>query len=297
MNSPFWPYYRNSSLLNGKRQKETDNFFLVPVFAGFTEPSDYNFAQNHILWTVAENIGLNNTILEIICKRSLPIKTGNYCILGLSLLLTVTAWADIKRPKALPFVGQDLHLTSEQVITDRLTSGEHVLVFENGLSMNIGANHFVCDRAVVWLQEVEAEFRGRIRIDYTLRAYLEGGVSVKKGTGAHTIGLTEIVLEQDTMAISFLVDGEVFITADKREQVNTTGLPIYKKGIAAIQNLSAEPDFVVQDKALVPAWPPVAEPKPPVKEKAKPKRKPVKKIAVKPAEKTCPKSRTQRTKI
>ena len=161
---------------------------------------------------------------------------------------------EVSRQRAQPFVGQDLHLSGRKVISYQSDSGEHILVFQDGFSMSIGANQFFSDRAVVWVKGVTTEFLGRSSIEYKVRAYLEGGVSIKKGRGAKTTDLSQAVVEaKRSTAVQFSVSGKVFVTADKKEIADPRGLELYKKAEAAA--VPAGPKFVVQPEALVPELP------------------------------------------
>jgi hypothetical protein len=160
----------------------------------------------------------------------------------------------VSQQRAQPFAGQDLHLSGREVISYQSDSGEHILVFQDGFSMSIGANQFFSDSAVVWLKGVTTEFLGRSSIEYKVRAYLEGGVSIKKGKGTKTTDLSQTVVEdRQSMAVQFGVSGEVFVTADRREIADPRGLELYKKAEAAV--VPAGPEFVVQPEAMVPELP------------------------------------------
>jgi len=164
-------------------------------------------------------------------------------VLGLLALVSRPASSAIESQKARAFVGQDLHLTGRDLISYQLSAIEHALVFQNGFSMSIGANRFSSDIAVVWLESIRTEFGGRtsassvrsVRIDYRVRAYLEGKPVVEKAEGARTTELVETIIEQDrAMVVRFTVSGEVFVTADKRESADPRGLELYRRALAAV---------------------------------------------------------------
>ena len=190
---------------------------------------------------------------------------------------------EVSQQRAQPFAGQDLHLSGREVISYRSESGEDALVFQDGFSMSIGANQFFSDSAVVWLKGVTTEFLGESSIDYKVRAYLEGGVSVKKGRGAETADLSQRVVEDSrSMVVQFDVSGEVFVTADKREIADPRGLELYKKAEAAV--VPSGPKFVVQPEAIVPELPreKIQRERPPKKEVVAVPPKPKKEVAVAP---------------
>ncbi len=173
--------------------------------------------------------------------------------------------------RAGAFVGQDLHLRGAEVISYQpaggeprpslMGEGEHVLVFEDGFTLSVGANRFSSDRAVVWLESEPAEFRGGIYVDVKGQAYLEGNVSAEKGKTAQTSDLSETVLESPNgvedkdgrvVVIRFSVGGEVFVTADKRDVSDPRGLELYARAISAVRAVPAGPRFVVKPGAIVP---------------------------------------------
>jgi hypothetical protein len=161
---------------------------------------------------------------------------------------------EVSQQKAQAFAGQDLQLSGREVISYQSDSGEHILVFQGRFSMSIGANQFFSDSAVVWVEGATTEFLGESRIDYKVKAYLEGSVSVKKGKSAKTTDLSQTVVEDSgSMVVQFDVSGEVFVTADKREIADPRGLELYKKAEAAI--VPGGPKFVVQAEAEVPELP------------------------------------------
>jgi len=179
----------------------------------------------------------------------------NKGLLILVMLVSLPAAAEsaVPGPKARAFVGQDLHLAGRELISYQLSTGEHSLVLQDRFSMSIGANQFSSDNAVVWLKSVTIEFRGRVRIDYKAKVYLEGNVSAQKGRGTGAAGLKQAVIENgQSMVVRFDVSGEVFVTADKREIADPRGLELYKKALDAVE--LAEQKFAVRPEARVPEW-------------------------------------------
>ncbi len=162
--------------------------------------------------------------------------------------------SSVSGQKARAFIGQDLRLQGPHLISYQLSASEHVLVFRDGVSMSISANQFFSDSAVIWLRIERTEFRGRVRIDYKAKVYLQGNVSAEKGKGAQTVDLSQTVVEEgQAVVVLFDVSGEVFVTADKREIADPRGLELYKKSQAVV--VPVGPEFVVKAEALVPEWP------------------------------------------
>jgi len=161
--------------------------------------------------------------------------------------------------KAEVFTGQDLYLSGRELVSYRMGSGEQVLVFQNKFSMSIGANEFCSDNAVVWLEAVTTEYRGRVSIGYNTKAYMEGHISTKKLKGARTTDLNVTAVrpaglkEGEAIFVSFSVSGEVFLTADERKSADPSGLDLYKRAAASV--VPQGPVFVVQPESLVPELP------------------------------------------
>jgi hypothetical protein len=180
----------------------------------------------------------------------------------------------VAQDAARAFVGQDLHLAGGELLSYQLSTGEHTLVLQDGFSMSIGANQFSSDSAVVWLKAEPTEFRGRVRIDVNVLVYLEGNVSLKKGKGAKTTDLSKTVIEKgESMVVRFVVSGEVFVTAKKRELGDPRGLELYGRALAAV--VPVEPKLEVRPEAKVPELPPKEIP---------PERPPKEAVTVKPVE-------------
>jgi hypothetical protein len=187
------------------------------------------------------------------------------------------------------FVGQDLHLQGKKLVSYQPSTGEHTLVFEDGFSMSIGANRFSSESAVVWLETVTTEYRGRVRIDYNATVYLQGEIHSEKDKTAKATAVSESVIEEgESMVVRFAVTGEVFATADKREVADPRGLEIYQKASSAA--VPEKPKFVVQPQALVPELEPeeirpVVAKKPGLVERLfGPKEKKVRPVVVEPEE-------------
>jgi len=172
--------------------------------------------------------------------------------------------------KARIFVGQDLHLVGVELISYRLRTGEHALVFRGGFSLSFGANQFSSDSAVVWLKPVRPreEFGERISISYKTIAYLQGNVSRKK---TKPYELSQTVLEPgQVMIIQFVVSGEILVTADKRTISNPHRLELYRTAIASCRTAGIELTFAIEAEVPKPELPPEGPPE--VKPQAKPPR-------------------------
>lgn len=155
------------------------------------------------------------------------------------------------------FGAQDLHLAAQTVTVYQKAGTDdigHVLLFENGFQMNVGANQLFSDQAFVWLRPVETGYRGVARIDHHVYVYLDGNISVTKGKTAKTTDISQIVVEKSTSLVTrFVASGEVFVKAQNRKTAPLKELEeraIYKKATASIVPVHPKPIIVPQ--AMVP---------------------------------------------
>ena len=148
------------------------------------------------------------------------------------------------------FAGQDLHLMGPRMLinADAEEAGEHVLIFEGGFSMSIGANEFSSNNAVVWLWTEREAYLGKVHLDYRAQVYLEGDVSVTRGASAKTTNLSEEVLHGgEALVGKFLVSGEVFATAERQEKISGSAFEasvLYSRAAAAIHPVVGGPKIV-----------------------------------------------------
>ena len=86
-------------------------------------------------------------------------------------------------PQGGAFAGQDLYLRGPELARYRPHATEHILVFQQGLSLSVGAHQFAADRAVVWAETATSNLPDQSGTGYEARVYLEGHVS----TGGYCI--------------------------------------------------------------------------------------------------------------
>ncbi len=162
---------------------------------------------------------------------------------------------------ATGFAGQDLHLVGAEVINYQLDTGEHVMVFENGLAMSIGANRFESAKAVVWLMPAQTQVRSMQETNYRATVYLEQNVKVMKAALSKTTDVAQTMLEGgEALLTRFVVTGEVFVTADKKTQQDPHRMELYRTALSYAESVEDGPRFVVQEEALVPELPSRAAP-------------------------------------
>lgn len=175
-------------------------------------------------------------------------------IITTSVLLATAGVYGIGTEEAKIFSGQDLQLSGKEVISHQVSSSEYVLVFEKGFSMTIGANNFTSDKAVVWLNSVVTQMRGKTEVEYKAQVYLQDKVQGKEGKSAKATDVAKYELAKGKkMFLRFTVTGEVLVTADKRQELDPREMEFYKKAAASI--VPEEPRFLVRSKAMVPPLP------------------------------------------
>jgi len=195
-------------------------------------------------------------------------------VFAAATLFVHQAGAQMRQDAGL-FAGQDLHLAAGKMTVHKNGDpgdGEHILTFDDGFSMSIGDNRLTSNAAVVWLRTIATDYLGTHRIDYNAQVYLQGNVSIKQGKGARTTDLSQAIVERgEALVARFLVNGEIFVTADEHNTASVSeleGLQIYKNAASAIKPVRHEP--VISPEAVVPSLA-EPEPKPAPEEIAEPK--------------------------
>ena len=122
-----------------------------------------------------------------------------------------------------PFpAGQDLHLAAPvMIIPDSLPAdGQTRMILEQGATASIGDHQISSDRAVILLSPRGQESIGMEGRFYEALLYLEGQVSLSQGAKSRTTVFNKGMVENaDSMAVRFLVSGQVFATADTQRRV------------------------------------------------------------------------------
>ena len=181
------------------------------------------------------------------------------------LVLSAVAFCSESRAEELEkaeiLAGQDLQVSGPSVTNHRLSSGEHILVFNDGLSMSIGANQFSSGKAVVWLNSMAAEFAGQSRGGYIAIAYLADNISVQKAATALTTDLHQVATRDGRgMVVWFTVSGEVLVSSDKRQAADPHGSDFYTKAVIALRDADVGEQIVKAAKLPVPKPPKVIDP-------------------------------------
>ncbi|HOK67787.1 MAG TPA: hypothetical protein PK054_03730 [Anaerohalosphaeraceae bacterium] len=142
--------------------------------------------------------------------------------------------------------GQDLHLSASRMVRTAADSqGQNCLLLEEGVEGTIGDNQFSAERAVALLQlrgEASGLSEGQY---YEAHLYLEGSVSLKKGSRSKMTVLSVPIAENaHRLAVRFLVTGQVFVTARQEETLPAESLesnPLYTRAMETFRRVRQGP--------------------------------------------------------
>jgi hypothetical protein len=168
----------------------------------------------------------------------------NYVPFLLIILSVLCRLSAVEPDSAKLFGADDLHLRGEVMTSYQSPEGENVLVFDDGFELLIGDNQLKSSEAVVWLKSQVTEYLGDVSIDYKVTVYLQGKVKINRGPGSKTTALELDETNADgleAMVAEFIVSGEIFATAEKKnvEDVRTTQL--YRNAIVATGRVKLVP--------------------------------------------------------
>ena len=183
------------------------------------------------------------------------------------LLITLSAangFSAVEAGQAQLFGTDDLHLRGKVMTSYQASSGEHILAFTEGFEFSLGDNHLKSNEAIVWLTSETTEYRGAINVDYKVKVYLQGKVSINRGSGSKVSSLEvskTVVSGVESMVAEFMVSGEVFATAEQRIAQDVRTSELYQNALVATGQIK-----------LVPAETPAAAETPAIAAKPKAKR-------------------------
>ncbi|MEJ5259130.1 MAG: hypothetical protein WHS88_02965 [Anaerohalosphaeraceae bacterium] len=132
--------------------------------------------------------------------------------------------------------GQDMHLSARRMLRAAEDPQEPSrLILEGQVEGSIGDNQFFADRAVAVLRlrtEPSGLSEGQY---YEAYLYLEGGVSLKKGSRSRmTVSSAPVAENAHRLAVRFLVTGQVFVTVREEETLRQEELesdPLYQRAL------------------------------------------------------------------
>lgn len=159
--------------------------------------------------------------------------------------------------QGLSLAGQDLHVVAPVITTceDPMPGWSHVMLLDNGASVQIGDNLLTGRSAVVWLQGYGQTLTGPDKGQtYLSRVYLEGDVSIQKGAKSRATPVQHFTVEgAEVLLTQFKVTGEVFASTDSQKQITAEYLSdfdIYDRAVRAAGQIPSGPS--IPASAMVP---------------------------------------------
>jgi hypothetical protein len=172
----------------------------------------------------------------------------NYISFFLIIFAAANGFAVVGGDMAQIFGADDLRLSAAEVSSYQAAAGENILSFDNNFELVIGDNHFKSSQAIVWIKSNVTQYRGITTIEHNVTVYLQGKVSIDRGRGSATSGLEvdgEKVAGVESMVTKFTVNGEVFITAEKRIEEDTRTSQLYRNALAAVGQIKLVPSVPI----------------------------------------------------
>ncbi len=151
-----------------------------------------------------------------------------------STIVTVSFAAE--QVRASLFGADDLYLKGAVVQTFQPADNEQILVFNEGFAFSLGDNQLKAARAVVWLKSITTQYRGISSRQYKVIICMPAIASVNAGGGAKTAGMylsRNFLTGSESTVAEFDVDGEVFVTADKRIVQDPRQMNLYRDALIA----------------------------------------------------------------
>jgi hypothetical protein len=169
----------------------------------------------------------------------------NYLIFVLVGLFAAGGFSVVEPQQAKLFGTDDLHLSGKTMSSYQSSSSEHILSFTERFELSIGDNKLKSNEAIVWLNSQTTEYRGVTNINYKVKVYLQGGVTINKGPGSKASGLElskTVTSGVESMVAEFMVSGEVFATAENRIEQDVRTSQLYRNALVATGQIKLVPE-------------------------------------------------------
>lgn len=145
--------------------------------------------------------------------------------------------SDDARSARRRWLSQDLRLTAGELLSQKTGGGRYLLVCRDGFEMAIAGQRFGGPSAVVQIGPSDSAVDGATDGRHRVQVYVSGPLTPRQIDGAEGSDLEVIEVEQGEAAVLRLnVGGEVFITADRREETSPEGLLLYRRALAAFES-------------------------------------------------------------
>jgi len=135
------------------------------------------------------------------------------------------------------WLSQDLRLTAGELLSQKTGGGRYLLVGRNGFEMVIAGERFSSPSAVVQIDPVDPAAEGATDGRYRVQVYLSSPLSPEQIDDIEGSALEAIAVEQGKAVVLRLnVGGELYVSADKREETSPQGLLLYRKALDAFES-------------------------------------------------------------
>lgn len=158
----------------------------------------------------------------------------------------------------LGLVGQDLHIAAPAmtISTTAPAGWSQLMLLEQGCTLQIGDNTLSGRDAVLWIRSHPAADQAGVMAghSYLVQAYLEGDVSVQKGSKSRTTSIQHMRVQgAEVLLTQFLVTGDIFASADRQGELSADYLEdneLFRKASRAVVGIPSGP--AIPDSAAVP---------------------------------------------
>ena len=139
---------------------------------------------------------------------------------------------------ARAFAGRDVHIGGDKLTDFHGGPSQDALLIEQRFSLVAGADTFVGDKAVVWVNRAETS---GVANRASIWVYVSGKISAGRGKGTRVPGLNWQTVENGrAMVIWFEATGDVFLTAKTKDTADMRSGDFYGRAFAAVADIDKE---------------------------------------------------------
>lgn len=163
---------------------------------------------------------------------------------ALMLVFVTDGLAEIESSQAQYFGADDLHLKGGTLRSYEVAGGTYILSLSDGFSLEIGDNKLKSNNAVVWLDCITTEHLGIKEVEYKITVYLQDKPVIVQGKSFMMSGVDvehPVIEGNKTLVAKFIVNGEVFATADKRLLEDPRTSMLYRNALLATNQIELQP--------------------------------------------------------
>ena len=125
--------------------------------------------------------------------------------------------------------GQDMYINGKSVVVSG-AQDKRIFVFDDDVSLSLGDNELSSSKAVLWVDQPTGKTLGDVSRDYRVKAYLEGDVNIIAGPKSRMTNINrQLVQRGNSLFVTFVVSGQVFVTSDDLKEADVSDIDIYRK--------------------------------------------------------------------